>query len=287
MPTNLQDFSAVLSSILGILGLFLLGYIILMGWAYQSGRNTCFAKIIEKYRKDQKPIVKLLSTSSKGELPWQDPALIHGGMTALRVIAILFGYVVMMSIFASLDETMTTNELIRAMSIFMIYPIVMISIFVIMVAAIFSLRQNVFRPFEFAGSLFSPILIGSGAAVLSYYLINVIKESVPLLASQILLLVVVSMCISYLYGVIESFKDANIEERFPLVEVITLHQKIAQLRLYEKTDTDYRFIGEDGINHIIPTANIIEIRHLSITNIDASNPSPQTIQQPQKEHKTK
>jgi len=84
-----------------------------------------------------------------------------------------------------------------------------------------------------------------------------------LLYSQIGLLLIVSTSLSYVHGISDGLKDADIETRFSVVNVIMKDgDGLKQLRLYEKTDIDYRFISEDGVEYIIPNNKIEMIIHL-------------------------
>jgi hypothetical protein len=254
---NLLEVSQGISALLGLLGVLLFGYMLIMGMAHKTGRTSWYEKEKERRKSKGKPNINLISGSVKPELPWNDPSLIQGGFTAIKTIGLLFLYVVLMlAFFVLVEKDLSVESLAATLPALLTYPVTMSVFFFIMMVII-----NIYHHKLSVKPFILPILITLGCGFCSFYVLwNV--DSPPLaFVIQVALLVAVSLFLSHLFGMVDGINDADIESRFPLVDVIsTSGMTKTQLRLYEKTDTDYRFIDNDGFDHIFPSSQISEIK---------------------------
>jgi len=76
-----------------------------------------------------------------------------------------------------------------------------------------------------------------------------------------------SLAIGFTIGFGAGLKDADIEKRFPLVEVTTRHGLVTGLRMQQSSRTGYRFIKPDGTQCFIPTSEI-----KMISSVDSADP---------------
>jgi hypothetical protein len=247
-----------ISALLGLIGVCLFGFILIMGLAHKSGRRIWFEKEKDRRTAQGKPNITLATTSDKPEMPWNDPSLVQGGLTALGTIGLLFIYVVAMLVFIASQQLkpLTANQTLYLVALLMGYPVAM-GAFSVISLAFANIRQFKlqYRAFWF---LFGINLV---CAIATFFVAR-LQSSQSALLVQIFLLVIVSLSLSYIYGMRDGLKDADVEARFPLVEVLTTRgDSLKQIRLYEKTDTDYRFIGADGVDHILPGMHVAEIKY--------------------------
>ena len=74
------------------------------------------------------------------------------------------------------------------------------------------------------------------------------------------IIIVLSFGLSYTIGMSEGLRSADPALNYPLV---TLEMRdggrLERAWLYERTDSDYRLVTENGTNHVVPAANVKEI----------------------------
>lgn len=86
------------------------------------------------------------------------------------------------------------------------------------------------------------------------------------LGLEMFLFMVASLNLGFHIGMRDAIHESNIEMRYPIVSILTDKGiQMGNLRLYERTNTDYRFIANNGTNYIIPISKISEIRYLQET----------------------
>jgi hypothetical protein len=82
-----------------------------------------------------------------------------------------------------------------------------------------------------------------------------------IVAINALILVILFLCVSYVLGMTEGLRIADPALNYPLVTLEVRDGKtMDRAWLYERTDSDYRLVTETGSNHIVPAANVKEIR---------------------------
>lgn len=252
-----------LNTMLGILGIFVFGYLLLMGFARRAGKSTWLEREVQRRRSTGKPNATLSSKSNKTEFPWNDASLIEGGFTALIHVALLTLYVpitLLIGYYILGYQYTVIRNTGSLLPVVMVYVGFLVFIRLGSYTRQYALPKEQFRVLKVA--VVASGVLGLAIAVLRR--LDLITSDLLLISVELGLLLVVSYILSYVYGISDGLKDANIETRFPLVEVRTNQGNILKgLRLYEKTDSDYRFISENGVDHIIPSAVIMEIRHAS------------------------
>ena len=83
--------------------------------------------------------------------------------------------------------------------------------------------------------------------------------------SQLVILGFLSFISAYTLGIADAMKETDVCSRFPLVRVITTEgDTILNFRFYARTDIDYRFIDEDGSEHIMPIQHIREVKFCDV-----------------------
>jgi len=258
---NLKTISEGLSAILGLVGVFIFGYILLMGIIHKWGKTNWVKKERDRRTLQGKPNINLISGDTKAELPWKDPSLIQGGYTALGLVSSLLSYVAAMLLFfaIALDGVPIAPEVLgKVVGILMAWPVVMGA------GTVLTDTKSIIDKYKLpTASFYFLIVIALIIAVLSIFIFMRSESYQLALGVQLILFLVVSCLISYVIGTRNGIEAAEIETRFPLVSVVTTQgNTIDRLRLYEKTDSDYRFIGEDGTDYILPGLHIAQIKHV-------------------------
>ncbi len=272
MLEKVKFLSETVAPVLKILGVLFVGYVILMGYAHRRGRLTWVSKENQRRSSQGRPTINLLSRNPMVDVPWKDPSLIQGGLTAIFAVIILLSYVVMGLLSEMLfSQKLVMGDLLDLLLFLMVWPVSMGG-FLIGVMIWQHRHRNAIR------SLWGLIVIALVGFISSFAVPFVFEPPETALIVEIALLVILSFLLSYLIGMNQGITEADIEKQFPLVEVLTTqNETISQVRLYEKTDTDYRLIGEDGVNHIIPSVNIREIRHRSLDSEKPPSPPTETL----------
>ncbi len=107
------------------------------------------------------------------------------------------------------------------------------------------------------------IITSGGLGILSFFFDLLILNDNTLLLCQLLILVFQSAFMSFTEGIMDAISEADIESRFPLVEITTtLGENITDLRFSRNTNSDYRFINSDGTECIFPREHIFRIKML-------------------------
>jgi hypothetical protein len=138
----------------------------------------------------------------------------------------------------------------------MIYPVGMLG-FIVLIAIVFCKGSN---------SLFHSI------AMFVFVVLCVVAGLSPVgqgksmdasvaLTIQSMALAILSLFFSYLVGMGDKKADPSLN--YPLVNFVLVQgDNLDKALLYERTDSDYRLIAQDGSNRIVPAVNVREIRML-------------------------
>ncbi len=263
---TLKGLSEAISAILGVLSIFLFAYLLIMGFAHRAGKNFWFDWEQKRRKSMGKPNIELSSKSSAAEFPWKDPSLIQGGFTALTSITILSMYVVIMTMFFAYQGEKLSLWII---AVLLGFPVAMVGIFALP-SLIWAIVQQYKLSWKAFGAL---VVVNLACGIVSFFVFPLLQSEQLALYSQIGLLLIVSASLSYVSGIPDGFKDADIENKFPVVDIVTNKGRRQKLRFYEKTDSDYRFISEKGVEYIIPSAYIVEIIYVSQKENEKTMPS--------------
>jgi hypothetical protein len=91
------------------------------------------------------------------------------------------------------------------------------------------------------------------------------------IAVEMLCLIVLSLCLSYSIGMTEGLRSAVPDRAHPLVSLQVIQgTNLDEAWLYERTDSDYRLVTSDGSNHIVPAANVKEIKGIKTRDAQLS-----------------
>jgi len=105
------------------------------------------------------------------------------------------------------------------------------------------------------------ILIACFCASIALKIWLIFEPAWDIVAINALILVTMFLCVSYVLGMTEGLRLADPALNYPLVTLEVRDGKtIDRAWLYERTDSDYRLVTEVGSNHIVPAANVKEIR---------------------------
>lgn len=266
---TLKEISSTISSLMSPLGVLLLGLVILMGSAYKSGKVNWLKIIKDLRRKQGKPNIVLVAESPSIELPWKDTGLLQGGIATLSALGFLLlyiGAVVSISAWLWAGNAFSTETLWKILAFAMIYPVVMVAFGGWFISYLHIRRFKL--PIHFFVGTF---LIEIACIIFSWQTAFHMNPPELAFVVQILLFIIVSLNLGFHYGMRDAIMESDIETRFPEVSVQTMKGLVIDhLRLYEKTDTDYRFIADDGTNYIIPSLQISEICHLRKNDLKLS-----------------
>lgn len=267
---SLKTLIETMSSVLESFGVLLLTYVIIMGLSQRAGKLTWLAKEKSRRQGQGEPCIELASRNPRDEVPWKDSSVLKGGFQALVVVLILSSYVVIMLAVSGLAGGELGNQatLVRLIGLLLLYPILMLG-FIIIIFIVIHRSKNTVKSNKMV------ILIAlsvSGLCMSTIYSMDnpsgvfgevLVRNPSWALMVQILLLFMMSVSYSYVMGMASGIKEATVEGRFPLVEVTLCDGSILEKQwFYEKTDNDYRFIGQDKVERIIPGTRISEIRPL-------------------------
>jgi hypothetical protein len=245
MAEELKSISEVIERFVKLAGLIALVYVVAMGLDYKAGSN--WGRVTGDHAREQqgKPVLKELPDDDKPTLFWNDDKLIQGGLNGLWAVAILSIFVVFMLLF----RRPTPEELPRAVAVLLGYPNSMAAFWTVAVVLGFWHDAGVLQ--------WSIAALSLAAAVATWFLLDHLKR-------QIAILVLQSLCTGYMSGVASGFESVDFEKRFPLVEVVTTDaQVIDGLRMIKTGDTECRFVQSDGMEYLIPKAEIRTVRTVS------------------------
>jgi hypothetical protein len=123
----------------------------------------------------------------------------------------------------------------------------------------------------YVGYLATPVVFILGEW-LPYESFKELEASPEILAVRALIAVILSLCLSYMLGMIDGLKAADPDANYPVVNVEVLQgSNFDQVWLYERTDSDYRVLTKSGSNHIIPATNVKEIKE-AVTTVPEEPP---------------
>jgi hypothetical protein len=271
---TLNEISGTISSLMGPIGILLLGLVILMGTAYKSGKVNWLNIIKDLRRKQGKPNIVLVTESPSIELPWKDTGLLHGGIITLESLGFLFlyiGVVVFFSAWLWTDKAFSAETFWKILAFAMIYPVVVDVLGALLISWIHIKALKL--PIHFFVGTF---LIEITCIIFSWQAAFHMKPPELAFAVEILVFAVASLNLGFHLGMRDAIKESDIEMRYPEVSVLTDKGiVIDHLRLYERTNTDYRFVSNDGTNYIFPNSKIFEIRHSQETEVQSSAARPQ------------
>jgi len=181
-----------------------------------------------------------LNTLPGGEavLFWKDDAIIQGGLYGFLTVAVLSTYVVFLFIFLRPAAEGRGEWVAKKL----LYPNVMSAATVLVFLIDGGLR-------------FNPNDLGIFALLTGFAACSWRWRS--LLGIQIMLLVGQALLISFLFGENRGFASADLESHYPLVEVRdTSGTPTKDLRLLKCDDSECRFVDANGLEQIIPKAQI-------------------------------
>jgi hypothetical protein len=138
----------------------------------------------------------------------------------------------------------------------------------VIIAALCLLGDLIVAPF-YAGYLSIVLDLGEESF---RQVLKQIEASPEVLAVRVLIVVILSLCLSYTLGMIDGLKAADPEANYPVVNVEVLQgSNFDQVWLYERTDSDYRVLTKSGSNHIIPATNVKKIKE-AVTTVPEEPP---------------
>lgn len=227
-------------------------YVISMGLVRWYGQ-TSWRSREEKRRKDAGlPVAECFSNAEQG---FTYTSLFQGGLVGVFIAGAQMTWVLFMLAFITgLEPARTdTDVLWRLVSILMYFPVFMIAFFAVMIL-ITSWSRIGSRAFTFAVCLIAACV---AATIVADWKTT---DKATLVLVQLFAVGVVSLYMSYLIGIASGLRRADPEANYPLVSV-ELHQGTGfdRVWLYERTDSDYRFLSATGTNYVIPAANVTKI----------------------------
>jgi hypothetical protein len=164
------------------------------------------------------------------------------------------------------NQEISNEDFLRGISILMYFPIIMIQFacFVISFSANYSLAGQSWHS-KFA-SIFAErkmvlliVILCLAVSVASTFFLKF--DEAPVIITQLVITAILSLCLSYIIGSREGHRVADPTASNPLVKLEVVHgENLDRAWLYERTDSDYRFVTESGLNHIVPAANVKRIQ---------------------------
>jgi len=205
------------------------------------------------------PTASLFASGGSSEQSFTYTALLQGGLVGLGILGIVLSYVVLMlAFFYFIGDVDGWPRALKGTVGLMIYPVGMLG-FIVLIAIVFCKGSN---------SLFHSI------AMFVFVVLCVVAGLSPVgqgksmdasvaLTIQSMALAILSLFFSYLVGMGEGIKKADPSLNYPLVNFVLVQgDNLDKALLYERTDSDYRLIAQDGSNRIVPAVNVREIRML-------------------------
>jgi len=175
--------------------------------------------------------------------------IISGGLLGLYLVAGNMSYVAVMVINLGVDPLRENVGTVMA------YPIsAMLSAILLTINKTRLLR---FMPKIFRTIVGITLIIGVPLVIFIATIQMKLLYSVALYTA---IIIVLSFGLSYTIGMSEGLRSADPALNYPLV---TLEMRdggrLERAWLYERTDSDYRLVTENGANHVVPAANVKEI----------------------------
>lgn len=236
-------------------------FVIFMGVVRSSGKRDSYQRVQMQRRKMGLPVATLTSTDG-GDASFSTSSALAGGLAGIYVVAILCSYVLLMLgffygfIFVGRSLGFLDNNearLVKLTSILMWYPVIMLSSFLLIQVVQANLQTK-----GRIGAVFIGFILLAVLAITALF-----ATEGEMLAAQTSIVAVLALCQSYMLGLADGARAADPEEAFQRVSVQVLNgDNLEEAWLYERTDSDYRLLTKEGSNHVIPAANVKEIRDL-------------------------
>jgi hypothetical protein len=224
-------------------------FVVCMGISRWFGRKHWLQ--IEKSRRNKAglPVASLMSHDGSTEQSWTYYGLFQGGLLGLYLVAGNMTYVAIMAIKLGLDPFRENVGTVMG------YPISGI-LFAILITIN---RTHLLQFMPMILRTFIGIILAIGVSFAIFIATNQMKllYSVALYA---IIMIVLSLGLSYTIGMSEGLRSADPALNYPLV---TLEMRdggrLERAWLYERTDSDYRLVTESGANHVVPATNVKEM----------------------------
>lgn len=243
MLETLKTLSEALNPIFDVFGTVVVLYLVLMGFFHRWGRTQASSVAMEERRKSRKPAISLSSRGGAGDVPWKDPSLISGGLLGLTFVVVASSYVVLIEMVQHGDDLFRD---LRRVALSIAYPIVMLS-GLIWLFTPWVRRRN--------------LMIALASAAVACFVVPFVLPAGWALVVAIGLLTGVSFCLSWAIGGAVGWGDAQVDRRYPVVDVELTNGTVLQdLWLFEHTATDYRLVDESGREHVLPLTSVLELR---------------------------
>ena len=233
-------------------------FVVCMGVARWYGKQV-WRKREESRRESCGLPVAALHSGGNSEQSFTYTSLFQGGLIGVYIAVAQLTWVVLMLAWENGLSVFTAAQRVDiwgGVSILMFFPILMIAF--VPLNTIFSFRNCIS-----ARHCIFPLGIVLGCVAGAVAATVLITDKGMVVAAQSLAVAILSLCMSYFIGMSDGIRAADPESNYPLVSV-ELNQGTGfdQVWLYERTDSDYRLVTKNGINHIILTFNVKKIRKI-------------------------
>jgi hypothetical protein len=252
MPTSLSD----VESLFKISGTVAITYIIVMGLTHRAGIKYGAQMAQRQHEREGKPVIReLLRSESPGAI-WKDEALIRAGV---RVAAGTLGLLIYAGVWLAIhwpSVEQLPGEISNQITSWN------------QVTGILALIITLHLGRSLKRRLWVIAVPGVACSVLAFS-IRVLRVE-HALVYQSLIFLCVSMILAYQLGVLDGIRAEDFEQQLPLVEVHTAGgETISGLRMKSVSQAEYRFIGQDGAECLIPSAQVCMIRAvISIKSVE-------------------
>jgi hypothetical protein len=255
MIGQFKEISDALASALKVFSILIPAYIVALGLARRAGKQLASKRRIRKWKAQGLPRIRLFWNTPQTIPAWKDPAVLSGGLTGLVTILfwmsfVLIGLLIPIFLPNITDPNLTVPELVARLIFF---PNLMIGLNI----AIRAWISRSGTPTFLSIAAFTCFLLSTGAIIW-------VNDSQREIIIQLLIFLVLSFIMSFNGGMSEGLFEFSSPDLFayPMVEVVLKNDKTMNLvRLYQTTPTDYRFIRDDGVELILPSQQIAEIRY--------------------------
>ena len=243
-------------------------YVICMGLLRWYGQTT-WRRREERCRKAAGlPVASCFSNAEQG---FTYTSLLQGGFDGALITAAQMAWVLLMLGFFWLQWAFVSLLLLiflggpplkltdldvhiwELVSILMYFPVIMVAS--VALRNLFTSRHRIsLRSFVLAICLIVACVAATIIAVWAT------ADRTTLVLVQLFSVAVMSLCMSFFMGIANGLRLADPEASYPLVSV-ELQQGAGfdRVWLYERTDSDYRFLSATGANYVVPAANVTKI----------------------------
>ena len=226
-------------------------YVICMGIARWFGQTSSRAGEEKRRKSAGLPVAECFSNAEQG---FTYASLFQGGLLGVVATSLLMTYVLVLPValwgWGSLRTVLDRPDV---GSILMYFPVITIAILTLAVLFLFC------RGVGISNLIFATGLIAAcvAATTIAYWKI---ADKAALVMIQLLAVAAMSLFMSFLMGIATGLRRAKPEASYPLVSV-ELQQGAGfdRVWLYERTDSDYRFLSATGANYVVPAANVTKI----------------------------